>query len=119
MLNFKLMSTILIILVLNASMISQYYYKHVINKLLRAALIIVITLPRLDADDDIDKDHLKMYPYCGKLYGHDSNVEKSRIVNSRDSQTQYPWVVYLIIRSLKKDYSWHVTACSGTVITEK
>ena len=103
-------------------MISQYHYKYVINNVLRAASIIVIALPRLDAEDDIDQDHLKLYPYCGKLYGYASDASndvKSRIVNSRDSQTQYPWVVFVLAVRKRKDFSWKTSQCSGTVITEK
>ena len=40
----------------------------------------------LRADDstiDVDPEHLKQYPYCGKLFGYEWHDARSRTVNSR------------------------------------
>ena len=67
-----------------------------------------------------------MYPYCGKLFGYEWHDATSRVVNSRDSETQYPWVV-LVMRSYKAVYEKNGKVeeliedkyCSGTVIGDK
>ena len=109
------------VLVINRKIISLHDYKDITNNLLRAVCILVIITQsqQSDVENDIDQDHLKLYPYCGKLFGYASNAVKSRVVNSKDSQTQYPWVVLLYIKRRKKDYTWEEEECSGTVITEK
>ena len=71
---------------------------------------------------DLDEEHLELYPYCGKLFGHKKPITKSRIVNSRESEIHYPWVVY--IKSFWKVTTRHGILpahgiCSGTVIGEK
>ena len=71
-----------------------------------------------------------MYPYCGKLFGYEWHDASSRVVNSRESEIQYPWVV-LMTRSYRgmsyvgnkpyrriKERSME-DACSGTVIADK
>ena len=81
-----------------------------------------LSLSMIIAEVNLDEEHLELYPYCGKLFGHKKPITKSRIVNSRESETQYPWVVYL-------KSSWKVTTrysllpvhgiCSGTAIGVK
>ena len=62
----------------------------------------------------------------GKLFGYAWHDATSRVVNSRDSETQYPWVV-LVMRSYKAVYEKNDKVeeligdmyCSGTVIGDK
>ena len=69
---------------------------------------------------ELDKEHLKLYPYCGKLFGYARHDAKSRVVNSRESKIQYPWVVYIerISMVVYKDLpeSSQDSRCSGTII---
>ena len=81
-----------------------------------------LSLPMIFAKVEIDEEHLELYPYCGKLFGHKKPITKSRIVNSRESEIQYPWVVFL--KSSWKVITRHrflpVTGiCSGTAIGVK
>ena len=66
-----------------------------------------------------DEEHYKMYPYCGKLFGHDSNNARSRVVNSEDSQIFYPWVVFLVMKYRNDQNKFDHSLCSGTVIGYK
>ena len=82
-------------------------------------MILYITNRAL-SDDTIDVDHLKQYPYCGRLFGYRSNKEKvnSRVVNSEDSAEHdlYPWVVYIERRILSNNNQLIRSICGGTVI---
>ena len=82
-------------------------------------MILYITNRTL-SDDTIDVDHLKQYPYCGRLFGYRSNEEKvnSRVVNSEDSAEHdlYPWVVYIERRILSNNNQPIPSICGGTVI---
>ena len=81
------------------------------------------------ADDStigVDPEHLKLYPYCGKLFGYEWHDARSRTVNSRESQIQYPWVVYVkrVCRLEFTDGSGRTggmyrSGCSGTIISNK
>lgn len=69
-----------------------------------------------------DEEHFKMYPYCGKLFGHGSNNARNRVVNSGDSQIFYPWVVWLVRKYRNKQNQFsskQLRTCSGTVIGYK
>ena len=81
------------------------------------------------ADDStigVDPEHLKQYTYCGKLFEHEWHDARSRAVNSRESEIQYPWVVYV-----KRFYRVEFTdgsgqtggmthaSCSGTITGNK
>ena len=71
------------------------------------------------SDDKIDERHLELYPYCGKMFGYDMEGTSSRVVNSRESPKQYPWVVYLErVTKSKMNTDW-IGACTGTVIAFK
>ena len=48
------------------------------------------------AEVKLDDQHLELYPYCGKLFGHAKHDGTSRVVNSKDSEIQYPWVVLVM-----------------------
>ena len=75
----------------------------------------------------LDKDHLEEYPNCGKMYGYSKPRATSRVVNSKDSKIQYPWVVLIVGRVLyvtkhndgTKEESFSNTMCVGTVITNR
>ena len=74
------------------------------------------------AEVELDKQHLEIYPFCGKLFGYEWQGAKSRIVNSKESEIQYPWVVLLKKSFLTKGVKNRIIAnkyCSGTVIGEK
>ena len=78
----------------------------------------------ISADVELDKEHLELYPFCGKLFGYEWHDATSRVVNSKESEIQYPWVVYLRHSILVKDISSDNTRkikkmCSGTVIGER
>ena len=80
-----------------------------------------------------------MYPYCGKLFGYEWHDATSRIVNSVESEKQYPWVVLVERFHMMVDSSEDTDSeesydsdedgnteeygeeqfCSGTVIGEK
>ena len=72
--------------------------------------------------EQTDKEHFKLYPYCGRLFGYDSDNAKSRVVNSEDSieHELYPWVVY-VTRKRKNAATllFESLACGGTVIAYK
>ena len=74
------------------------------------------------AEVELDKQHLETYPFCGKLFGYEWQDAKSRIVNSKESEMQYPWVVLLKKSFLTEGDNNRIIAnkyCSGTVIGEK
>jgi len=85
--------------------------------------IVVMTISIINKElhsySSIDEEHLKMYPYCGKLFGYESKGGSSRITNSRDSQTQYPWVLLVERTKLNIFIRYTVQSCGGTVITER
>ena len=69
--------------------------------------------------EKIDGDHSKLYPYCGRLFGHDSSNAKNRVVNSEDAQETYPWVVFVALKSKNKHNKYQFGHCGGTVIAYK
>ena len=75
------------------------------------------------SNDQVDEEHLSLYPYCGRLFGYGSNgaKAKSRVVNSEDSDEHelYPWVVYVEQKYLHKNNKHVFSYCSGTVIAYK
>ena len=81
-------------------------------------LVIYISHP-ISAAVEIDKEHLDIYPFCGKLFGYERHDASSRIVNSKESEIQYPWVVYLQHSFLTTDAHQVLKVCSGTVIGER
>ena len=89
-------------------------------------LVAYLLLRQIFAEVKLDDEHLELYPYCGKLFGYQSLVDndaKSRVVNSIESKTQYPWVVFH--KSFWKLATRHGILpaknrlCSGTVIGER
>ena len=87
-------------------------------------LVMIYIIHRISAEVGLDKEHLGMYPFCGKLFGYEWHDATSRVVNSKESEIQYPWVVYLKHTFLVKDIisdNMRLIAkkCSGTVIGER
>ena len=73
---------------------------------------------------ELDKEHLEIYPFCGKLFGYEWSDATSRIVNSFESDIQYPWVVYMEHKFMILDEDdgterLFTRYCSGTVIGDK
>ena len=68
----------------------------------------------------LDEEHLELYPFCGKLFGYQWHDAKSRIVNSIESETQYPWVVlirsYWKVKTRRDEVLPTTGNCGGTVI---
>ena len=86
--------------------------------------IMMYIIHRISAEVELDKEHLELYPFCGKLFGYEWHDATSRVVNSEESEQNYPWVVYLKHSFLAKDISSDNTRklskkCSGTVIGER
>ena len=71
------------------------------------------------ANTEIDQDHLKLYPYCGRMSKDDPEPSSSRIVNSRDSRREYPWVVFVKRMNIRKNKNKGNSYCSGSVITSR
>ena len=74
----------------------------------------------------LDQEHLSMYPYCGKLFGHAKHDGESRVVNSKDSEIQYPWVVLVMQEHMgvfeengNTEEKMIIATCGGTVIGDK
>ena len=76
---------------------------------------------KASGQEQVDKEHLKLYPYCGRLFGWDSKRANSRVVNSHDSVEYelYPWVVFVSRTYKTKQNIDDVKICSGTVIAYK
>ena len=75
---------------------------------------------------ELDQEHQSMYPYCGKLFGYEWHDATSRVVNSKKSEIQYPWVVFVVTESVvvfdkngNTQESVEDNICSGTVIGNK
>ena len=73
------------------------------------------------SQEQMDKEHLTMYPYCGRLFGYNAKHAKSRVVNSEDSLEHglYPWVVFVSRTRKNKQNRDDIKICSGTVISYK
>ena len=74
----------------------------------------------------MDQEHQSMYPYCGKLFGHAKHDGESRVVNSKDSEIQYPWVVLVMQEHMgvfeengNTEEKMIIATCGGTVIGDK
>ena len=71
------------------------------------------------ANTEIDQRHLKLYPFCGRFPNSDDVFASSRVVNSRDSDKTYPWVVGITRRNINKNMQMEMSTCSGSVITSR
>ena len=67
----------------------------------------------------IDKKHLELYPYCGKMFWYNHEATTSRVVNSRESPKQYPWVVHVRRTRRNTMNQDEDKECLGTVIAYK
>ena len=73
---------------------------------------------------ELDEEHLEIYPYCGKLFGYEWSDATGRVVNSFESDIQYPWVVFMehkfmILEDNDGPERLFSGSCSGTVIGDK
>ena len=74
----------------------------------------------LAANVEIDQNHLSMYPYCGRKAKSDQATGSSgRVVNSRDAQTEYPWVVFVERINMRKSTDQGTLQFVGSVITDR
>ena len=73
------------------------------------------------ASKEIDPNHLKAYPFCGRMPRYDdSSATSSRVANSRDSDRRYPWVLYLIRKNLRKEGNILAPrTCTASIITSR
>ena len=75
------------------------------------------------ADDSwIDEEHLKLYPYCGKMTTKNPSGATTRVANSEASKESYRWAVRVTKKTLqntKPIASMFESLCSGTIITER
>ena len=93
---------------------SQKFFTHYITILYNIVYVAF-------SQEQIDKEHLTMYPYCGRLFGYDEKHAKSRVVNSEDSLEHglYPWVVFVLRTHKNEQNVDERKICSGTVIAYK
>ena len=71
------------------------------------------------ANTEIDQDHLELYPFCGRFPNNDDVSTSSRVVNSRESDKTYPWVVGITRENLNKNMEMVQSICGGSVITSR
>ena len=79
-------------------------------------IIYVLGKVYVRGDIDIDNDHLKLEPECGRLPSEAS----SRISNSQESEQHFPWVVFVQRRNraLVLPPYYVDKPCGGTIITK-
>ena len=69
--------------------------------------------------ENIDKEHLEMFPYCGSMY-QERNEPTGRAINADDSKYNYRWSA--LIRRFNtgpKDTKPKSSRCSGSIITDR
>ena len=73
------------------------------------------------ASNEIDQEHLKAYPFCGRLRKlRKSSATSSRVTNSRDSDRRYPWVLFIRRTNLRKTLKdFGKFGCTASVITSR
>ena len=73
------------------------------------------------ASNEIDPNHLKAYPFCGRMPRYDdSSAASSRVANSRDSDRRYPWVLYLKRNNLRRVGNILApSSCTASIITSR
>ena len=86
--------------------------KHCVRKLWFVVLFIIVRGATLNGPA-IDESHRKLFPNCGRL--PTSKIAASRIINSKEANVHYPWVVQVF---------WYykgekVGSCGGTIITSR
>ena len=70
-------------------------------------------------NDDIDKDHHAMFPYCGSMF-QGADRTKARAINAKDSTDEYRWSAFLLRKNTEpKSGNIISTGCSGTIISER
>ena len=93
--------------------------------------LLMFVLSTFNADDTlVDEEHLKRYPFCGRMnfrnnidcdqrYPFSSCNAKGRVVNSKDAIESYRWVVRITRKARKTRQRWQTSRCSGSIITER
>ena len=75
----------------------------------------------LATNEQIDQEHLMLYPYCGMMPKQDdSSGASSRVVNSKDSEKRYPWVLFVRRKNLRNTKSVlpkKGSMCAASIIT--
>ena len=91
-----------------------------LNKTLFLPVFFAILFDILVADNSlIDRQHLKKYPFCGKMQSP-SKASTGRIVNSETVSENYRWVVQLTINNRNANgHLFRQFLCSGTILTER
>ena len=70
-------------------------------------------------NDDIDKDHHAMFPYCGTI-SQGTDQKKARAINAKDSTDEYRWSVYLLRDNTEpKSGNTRTSECSRTIISDR
>ena len=90
--------------------------KHCVRKLWLVVLFIYTTKFVLGAalnGPAIDESHKKLFPDCGRL--PKSKIAASRIINGKEANVHYPWVVQVFWYYKGKS----VGSCGGTIITSR
>lgn len=83
--------------------------------------ILICLLGAFLADDSMfDQDHLKKYPYCGRMSpAQPSNAPTARVVNSEPPEYNYRWALFIERKNWNLEASFSTYSCSGSVITNK
>ena len=64
----------------------------------------------------IDESHEKLFPYCGRL----PKIPASRIMNGKEANVHYPWVVMVLRYYKGRKVGGKVGGtCGGTIITSR
>ena len=104
---------------------------NVINKVIKSvfqiwstclflSLVICLLTTVVANDSIIDEDHLKKYPFCGRMsIDPRSGAHKSRVVNSGPPKDNYRWALFIRRQNLNDDDTYSYRECSGSVITDK
>ena len=79
------------------------------------------------ADPEIDKEHMNLFPTCGKM----SKTASHRLTNTEESKIHYPWVIKVLRYWRKKAATngeklvhgeewWEkIGKCGGTILTRR
>ena len=106
--------------------ITMQHYKYIFLKRLLEPIFALLNLCIISDSvpfneiNMISPEHLKKYPYCGRMY-YPPLKTTARAVNTDPSKKLYRWVVFIE----RKNYSpdgvdlIKTTQCSGTVITDR
>ena len=70
-------------------------------------------------NEDIDKEHHDMFPYCGSMF-RGADQTKARAINAKNSTDEYRWAAFLVRENTQpKSGDTISTGCSGTIISDR